>query len=174
MHKFYFKAFAATAAGTVLIMLLGLGAGYLLKGTGSSSPGSDTTQITQTASVSPDQETTETEKPTETTVSSTSGGIQIPGFEKLTFNAGTRSQTAKLVNPPENSCYFILTMSLPDGVEIYRSDFLKPGDETTTISLSRDVPAGVYENCVLRYDCYDPDTLQALNGATNSFVLEVK
>lgn len=101
------------------------------------------------------------------------GTISIPGFEKLKFRAGTDKQTLKLYNPPENTCYFLISIFLPDGTQIYQSNLLAPGEEINQIHLKVDVSTGVYEGATLVYSCFSVDTLQPLNGASIQFTLEV-
>lgn len=174
MHKFYFKAFVATAAGAVLIMLLGLGAGYMLKGSGGGSGGSDTVQEPRSVTDVSALENTESEVPQEKAVSSSGSGIAIPGFESATFKAGEVDQDLRLYNPEENGCVFVITLSLPDGSTFYQSDMLKPGQEIEKIHLQKEISAGSYPDCTLSYACYSLDDFQTLNGAQASFDLEVK
>lgn len=189
MHKFYFKAFVAAVAGTVLIMLLGIGSGYLLRGSQHTEE-TQTTSVTTTteapqgvqsvpSSQEPDPVDTQTSNITTNTIGAnsttkTTDQIQIPGFDKLIFKSGTRSQEVTLSNPDGNTCFFVITLSLPDGSEFYRSAMIKPGEKIERIDLTKDIAAGTYDGCVMRYDCYDLTSFDSLNGATNNFTLEVK
>ncbi len=207
MHKFYFKAFAATAAGAVCIVFLGLLAGFALSGRSSGSVPDPEQVATTTAAAEIPAETPETgdqeaqelpeiqeipeihEIPTEikeidetqthqeetaAPQEKTTNGIQIPGYDRIYFKAGTREQAITLSNPEGNRCFFVITLCLPDGSEFYRSDMLKPGGSISRIQATKDIPAGTYEGCIMRYDCYDLETMAALNGANNYFDLEVK
>ena len=102
------------------------------------------------------------------------GSIMIPGYETIVMKAGQKEQTVSLGNPGENECYFIITIQLQDGTEIFRSDMVDPGTEITSISLHQPLKAGIYNECILRYSCYDMNTLEELNGANTIFTLEVK
>lgn len=99
--------------------------------------------------------------------------ISIPGFEYLTMVADQSSQNIQLYNPKDNPCYFVITLVLSDGTEIYRSDMLAPGNELTNIMLTRPLSEGVYENALLRYTCYSLEDLLLMNGATIKLNLEV-
>ena len=103
-----------------------------------------------------------------------SGRIQIPGFESMTFKAGQREQAVELSNPEENACYMIMAIQLPDGSEIYRSGMIAPGAEISSIYLDQIPAAGSYPAAVLRYECFDLDGVTQLNGASVNFNLEVK
>lgn len=105
---------------------------------------------------------------------STSDGITIPGFSSVVFSAGNAEQNLKLYNPEQNSCYFIISLLLPDGTEIYKSGMIKPGETIEKITLSEPIKAGSYDGSIVRYDCYDSGTLKQLNGANTKFNLEVK
>lgn len=181
MHKFYFKAFAAAVAGTVLIMLLGIGSGYLLRGSQASGSGQEQTQeaTNEPAPVNTTEASTAAPGITTNTITKDSttkatDQIQVPGFDKLRFSSGTRSQDVALYNPDGNTCYFVITLSLPDGSEFYRSSMIKPGERIDRIDITKDIAVGTYTGCTMRYDCYDLTSLDALNGATNTFTLEVQ
>lgn len=103
-----------------------------------------------------------------------SGDISVPGFSSVTFSAGTTEQNMTLYNPEKNNCYFIISLLLPDGTEIYKSGMLKPGEVIEKITLTKALEAGLYDNAVIRYDCYEIGTLQQLNGANAKFNLEVR
>jgi len=114
------------------------------------------------------EETSDTE-----TAAGSAGNIIIPGFAQLTFKAGTKEQNVKLYNPKENFCYFMITILLADNTEIYQSELLAPGSSLTKIKLSKVLEPGIYEDAILRYSCFDMETLKGLNGANTKFTLEV-
>lgn len=99
--------------------------------------------------------------------------ITIPGFDRMTIKAGETVQEAALYNPENNECYFVLSLYMPDGAEIYHSSKLAPGETLDTIEMARPLEAGTYEGATLRYACYDFDDLKPLNGADINFILEV-
>ena len=99
--------------------------------------------------------------------------ISIPGYEKLSFEAGKTTQTVNLKNPPENACTFVLTLSLTDGETLWTGKALSPGEAFTRIMLSRALDAGEYP-ATLHYDCYTIEDNQPLNGAEIELTLEVK
>lgn len=56
------------------------------------------------------------------------GSITIPGFDRLQIAASTGQQTAPFYNPAGNACYFVISLFLPSGEEIFRSGLVSPGD----------------------------------------------
>jgi len=100
--------------------------------------------------------------------------IAIPGFDSLTMKEGQADQKVKLYNPEQNKCYFVLSIYLQDGKEIFHSSKLAPGEELNKIKLAQPLKAGTYKGAKLRYYCYDFEDLQPLNGADINFTLEVK
>jgi hypothetical protein len=103
-----------------------------------------------------------------------SGSISIPGFDRVTMKAKQLNQDITLYNPQQNDCYFQISIMLSEGVEIYRSGLLKPGQTLTSIKLSRTLEKGTYDGAILRYSCFTMDDLQPLNGADTKFTLEVE
>ena len=104
------------------------------------------------------------------------GSIAIPGYEKLTFQAGERTQYVSLSNPAENDCYFVISILLPDGTELYRSGIIAPGTVIDCLRLNFAPVAGIYENAILRYSCWEDGAdgeLSEINGANTVFTLEV-
>ena len=99
--------------------------------------------------------------------------ISIPGYEKLSFEAGKTAQAVNLKNPAENACTFVLTLSLTDGETLWTGKALSPGEAFTHITLSRVLDAGEYP-AKLHYDCYTIEDNQPLNGAEIQLTLEVK
>ena len=130
---------------------------------------------------------TEDKLPTDTTVSesvpmpsgidqvanSDQGTISIPGYDTLRMKADQREQQIHFYNPEGNKCYFMITLYLPDGKEIYRSDLIAPGQAVSQIRLISEVSAGIYGDATLMYSCYALDTLQSMNGASVKITLEV-
>ena len=99
--------------------------------------------------------------------------IAIPGYEKLSFEAGKTAQAVKLKNPAENACTFVLNLSLTDGETLWTGEALSPGEAYTRITLSKALDTGDYP-ATLHYDCYTIEDNQPLNGAEIQLTLEVK
>ena len=99
--------------------------------------------------------------------------ITIPGYEKLSFEAGKTAQAVNLKNPEENACTFVLTLTLEDGETLWTGKALSPGEAFTRIKLARVLDAGEYP-ATLHYDCYTIEDNQPLNGAEIQLTLEVK
>jgi hypothetical protein len=99
--------------------------------------------------------------------------IAIPGYEKLSFEAGKTAQNVSLKNPTENSCTFVLSLTLDDGTTLWTGKALAPGEAFTRITLSKTLDAGSYA-ATLHYDCYTIEDNRPLNGAEIQLTLEVK
>ena len=99
--------------------------------------------------------------------------IAIPGYEKLSFEAGKTTQAVNLKNPAENACAFVLTLTLEGGETLWKGKVLSPGEAFTRITLEKALDAGEY-SATLHYDCYTIEDNQPLNGAEIQLILEVK
>ena len=100
--------------------------------------------------------------------------IAIPGYEAITLKADTKQQSIGLPNPPQNTCYFQITLMLEDGRILWESDLVKPGDISTPIILTQPLQKGTYPNAILKYNCYTMDgTMTALNSAATKLMLHV-
>ena len=95
---------------------------------------------------------------------SESGNITLPAVTGLNFKANEKEQTVNFYNPDSNRVNFTMSLKLSDDTEIWRSDTLKPGDQIKSITLYQPLQKGLYANCSLVYECYDPETNQQLNG----------
>jgi len=100
------------------------------------------------------------------------GYIAVPGFERLRAE-GSVIQSPGISNPSKNDCYFIVSIIMPDGQEIFNSPILAPGQSVDVIELPNFVNPGVYEETIARYSCYSLDEMKPLNGADIKFILEV-
>ncbi len=100
--------------------------------------------------------------------------IDIPGFDKLTFKAGTKKQKVNFYNPKQNTCYFRLSMCLQDGTKLWQSQLIKPGKAIYEITLNKGLKTGEYQNCLLKYECFQLNDEQTpLNGSQINFNLSV-
>ena len=99
--------------------------------------------------------------------------IAIPGYEKLSFEAGKTAQTVNLKNPAENACTFVLTLTMEDGEILWTGKALSPGEAFTRITLTKALDVGDYP-ATIHYDCYTIEDNQPLNGAEINLTLEVK
>ena len=100
--------------------------------------------------------------------------IAIPGYEGLTLIADSKKQELSLKNPETNTCYFVITLYLEDGTELWKSEMLKAGDISKPIKLNRELSAGNYP-AKLKYECYRMDKEKTpLNGAEMKLTLRVK
>lgn len=81
-----------------------------------------------------------------------------------------------LENPAQNDCSFIISIALPDGIELYKSGLIAPGTAIDLLHLKSTPAVGVYENTTLSYSCWSVDAdeeMTEINGANTFFTLEV-
>lgn len=97
----------------------------------------------------------------------------IPGFESMIFAADTTEQEVYFANPESNTVNLQLTLSLPDGTELYKSDLIEPGKVVKNITISKALSPGTYENANLHYDCFTSEN-EKCNSANVSFKLIVE
>ncbi len=156
---------ALLIVAVVCLLLLSIGAGFLI--------GSKQTKnvpiemMTLQPSIEPTPQT-----PT-ATVEPVRDSITIPGFERITLKARESTQSVNLYNPAHNTCYFEVSLCLPEGTEIFHSGLIAPGQTVQEIELSHTLEAGNYEGAILKYDCSALDDLSPLNGAVIEIALEV-
>lgn len=101
--------------------------------------------------------------------------IAIPGYEMLELKAGSKEQSLCMPNPPQNCCYFQISLYMEDGTLLWESELIEPGKTSKPIVLSKALEKGMYPNAVLRYSCYRMDeNLSPLNGAETKLTLWVK
>lgn len=145
------------------ILLAGMAGYHMGQGSTIPTPAAETLPPTAlTASAAPTAQATTPE-----------GSITIPGFDRLQVAATTAQQAAPFYNPEGNGCYFVLSLLLPSGEEIFRSGLVSPGASVSTMALAVLPPAGVYESSILRYSCYSLDSMQPLNGADVKLTIEI-
>ena len=100
--------------------------------------------------------------------------IAIPGYEGIALKADTKQQTVGLPNPPQNTCYFRITLSLEDGTVLWQSDLVEPGEVSEPIKLKQPLQKGTYPNSLLKYECFTMDgNLSPLNSAATKLTLRV-
>ena len=100
--------------------------------------------------------------------------IDIPGFDVMNLKAGTEEQSVNLYNPEQNTCYFQMSLLLPDGTELWKSGLVEPGKAVYEITLNQMLAAGEYENAMLKYECFAMDEAQTpLNGSEIKLTLNV-
>lgn len=100
--------------------------------------------------------------------------IDIPGFDAMNLKAGTTEQSVNLYNPEQNTCYFQMSLLLPDGTQLWKSGLVEPGKAVYEITLNQTLEAGEYENATLKYECFAMDEEQTpLNGSEIKLTLNV-
>ena len=77
-------------------------------------------------------------------------------------------------NPPQNFCWFKVSLVLEDGTILWTSDLIAPGEESEPIVLSTPLERGICKNAMLKYQCFADEAEQkALNGAETKLTLKV-
>ena len=79
--------------------------------------------------------------------------IDIPGFSELHFKAGQTEQNMTVPNPPQNICWFKVSLVLEDGTVLWISDLIAPGEESEQVVLNEPLEKGEYKNAMLKYQC---------------------
>ena len=101
--------------------------------------------------------------------------IDIPGFGNLYFKAGQTEQNLTVPNPPQNFCWFKVSLMLEDGTVLWTSDLIAPGEKSEKVVLSEPLEKGEYKNAMLKYQCFADEAEQnALNGAETKLTIIVK
>jgi len=97
--------------------------------------------------------------------------IAIPGYESLSFKAGSQSQNVNLKNPQTNDCYFVLSLII-NSETLWTSDYIEPGYAVKKLTLTRAPEKGEYD-AVLHYDCFTLNDKTPLNGAEIQLKIKV-
>ena len=106
---------------------------------------------------------------------STTLTAEIPGFGELHFKAGQTEQNMTVPNPPQNFCWFKVSLMLEDGTVLWTSDLIAPGEESEKVVLNEPLEKGEYKNAMLKYQCFADEAEQnALNGAETKLTIIVK
>lgn len=101
-----------------------------------------------------------------------SKSISIPGFDSLTFRAGTTSQSVNFRNPEVNGDrLFQFTLFVEDS-QIWESGYCQAGHGYYDIEIDHALTAGEYP-AALKVRCFKPDG-EELNGARINFTLYVE
>lgn len=101
--------------------------------------------------------------------------IDIPGFGELHFKAGQTEQNMTVPNPPQNFCWFKVSLVLEDGTVLWTSELIAPGEKSEKVVLNEPLEKGEYKNAMLKYQCFADEAEQnALNGAETKLTIIVK
>lgn len=101
--------------------------------------------------------------------------IDIPGFGELHFKAGQTEQNMTVPNPPQNFCWFKVSLVLEDGTVLWTSELIAPGEKSEKVVLNEPLEKGEYKNAMLKYQCFaDEAEQEALNGAETKLTIIVK
>lgn len=99
--------------------------------------------------------------------------ILIPGYDSMIMKANTKEQQVDMGNPSDNKCYFVIVLKLTDGTELYRSDYLKPGEGLEEITMEKELDVGEYQ-AIIEYNCYALEDKSTLNSGSVEFTLKVR
>lgn len=93
-----------------------------------------------------------------------SAGIAIPGYKSITIDAGKTDIKVNFQNPKQNPCYFVISLILEDGTELYKSKMIEPGKGLYDITIVNPLNKGEYP-AVIKYETFSLNDLNPLNGA---------
>lgn len=99
--------------------------------------------------------------------------IAIPGYDKIQLAADEEVQAVNLHNPERNTCYFKLSLLLPDGTKLWESKLIEPGKAIYELNLNQTLAAAEYPDAVLKYECFALDDQRPLNGSEIKLTLQV-
>ena len=92
----------------------------------------------------------------------------------MTFKADAAEQAVNLYNPKQNTCYFKMSLYLKDDTKLWESNLVEPGKGIYEMELLQSLPAGSYEDAILKYECFAMDEKQTpLNGSEIKLTLKV-
>ncbi|HMM32290.1 MAG TPA: hypothetical protein PKB13_10990 [Clostridia bacterium] len=97
-------------------------------------------------------------------------GIEIPGYKSITIDANQKDVFVNFVNPEGNPCYFVISLVLEDGTELYKSKMVEPGMGLYKITLNHELEPGEYP-AIVKYETFGLDGLEPMNGAEIKFIL---
>lgn len=95
----------------------------------------------------------------------TENSISIPGTNGIFLKPNQLEQTVNFYNPEKNNCLFVISLYLSDDTLIFQSDYIRPGDQLTQITLLTELQQGIYKNCRLVYECFSLDGQTQYNGS---------
>lgn len=90
--------------------------------------------------------------------------ISIPGYKEIVVEANQKEVSVPFYNPKENGVYFVISLSLDDGTEIYESKLIEPGKGVNKITLLKPFKEGSY-NAILSYKTFNLADKTPRNGA---------
>ena len=95
----------------------------------------------------------------------TENSISIPGTNGIFLKPNQLEQTVNFYNPAKNNCLFVISLYLSDDTLIFQSEYIRPGDQLTKITLRTELQQGIYKNCRLVYECFSLDGQTQYNGS---------
>ena len=102
--------------------------------------------------------------------SSAPAGIKVPGYKSITIPANTQNVEVSFQNPEGNPCYFVVSLVLSDGTQLYQSKMIPPGTGIYEITLQKPLAPGNYDAAV-KYETFSLDELKPMNGANINITL---
>lgn len=105
-------------------------------------------------------------------VSPNDSGVQIEATSGFVMDAGVTTQSVKFNNSKSNNCAFIVILYLADGTEIYKSDYLYPGESIDEIELKQTLKVGLYKNALMVYQLYSTESHKPINRC--EFPIEIQ
>ena len=103
------------------------------------------------------------------------GNILIPGYDTIHFSADKTVQEVRFRNPIENSCSFMMSLTLADGTPVWIADeLLYPGEMFMRIDLEKTLRRGTYRNAKMKYECFSLEDNARMNGAEIKLTIEAE
>ena len=101
--------------------------------------------------------------------------IRVTAYESLELKADTLQQDVHLSTISDNECITVMSLTLADGTELWRSGELYPGQIVLSMTFDQPLAAGEYPDTVLRYQHFALDEEKTpLNNAETLLTLKVK
>lgn len=84
-------------------------------------------------------------------------GVAINATNGIILKSGTKKQHISLDNPKQNDCEMTITIYLSDGTEVFKSDYLQPGESVGDADINVVLKSGKYRNAMILYRCFKAD-----------------
>lgn len=97
-------------------------------------------------------------------------GIAIPGYKSITIDANKTDVKVNLQNPEGNPCYFVISLVLDDGTQLYKSKMVEPGKGLYDITLTQPLAKGEY-GAMVKYETFSLQDSSSMNRAQVKIIL---
>lgn len=109
-------------------------------------------------------------------VASADDNVSIPGWKEITIKADSTLVSVPFYSSEKNTNYMLsFKLKIPDGnggyETVYESQPISAGEKIETAELSKALPAGRYENCILHVQPYSVSDMQEVNNVDETIVI---